>query len=132
MRFLTASGLVLAAFLAGASAHAPAYAQEKSPASGPFQAVGLWRFFHSDGKPFTARLMADQTAATDWGGGEHGIWRWEGKRVHVYYTDGWDDVLYARGKGFRKAGYAPGDSRCAKPSNDTKAEFLSKDPKASP
>ncbi len=98
----------------------------------PFDPVGLWRFHHTDGTPFHARLKADQTAATDWEGGERGIWRWEGDRVRVYYTDGWDDVLYLRDGAYRKAGYAPGADRCGAPSNDTGAEKLSGDPAAKP
>ncbi len=105
-----------------------------SPASAanPFEPVGLWRFYHTDGTPFLARLLADQTATTDWAGGETGIWRWEGDRVRLYYTDGWDDVLYRRDGAFRKSGHAPGADRCAAPSNDTGADFLSRDPAAKP
>lgn len=98
----------------------------------PFDPVGLWRFHHTDGTPFNARLKADQTATTDWAGGESGIWRWEGDRVRVYYTDGWDDVLYARAGTFRKSGYAPGADRSGPASNDTGAEKLSGDPAAKP
>ncbi len=101
-------------------------------AADAFQPVGLWRFFHSDGQPFLARLQADQSATTDFGQGEVGIWRWEGSRVRLYYTDGWDDLLYLQDGKFRKAGYAPGADRCAAPSNDTAAEHLSDDPKAKP
>ena len=101
-----------------------------APKPGPFQPVGLWRFHHTDGTPFLARLMADQSATTDWGGGERGIWRWEGARVRVVYTDGWDDVLYLRDGRFRKAGYEPNADRCGTSSNDTGAEKLSDDPAA--
>lgn len=101
-------------------------------AANPFEPVGLWRFYHTDGTPFLARLMADQTATTDWDGGERGVWRWEGDRVRVFYTDGWDDLLYRRNGAFRKSGYAPGADRCAPPSNDTGAEHLSADPTSSP
>lgn len=101
-------------------------------ASNPFEAVGLWRFYHTDGTPFLARLMPDHTATTTWGAGETGIWRWEGERVRLYYTDGWDDVLYRRDGAFRKSGYAPGADRCAPPTNDTGADHLSPDPAAKP
>jgi hypothetical protein len=70
-------------------------------ADGGFQPVGLWRFFHTDGSAFLARLRPDQSATTDFGQGEVGIWRWEGDRVRLYYTDGYD-VLYRRDGGFRK------------------------------
>ncbi|WP_374447089.1 hypothetical protein [Stella sp.] len=96
----------------------------------PFQPVGLWRFFHTDGSAFLARLHPDQSATTDFGQGEVGIWRWEGDRVRLYYTDGWDDLLYRRDGGFRKSGWAPGADRCRAPSNDTAAERLSDDPRA--
>ena len=95
-----------------------------------FDPVGLWRFHHTDGTAFLARLKPDQTATTDWAGGERGIWRWEGQRVRIYYTDGWDDVLYARDGGFRKSGYAPEADRCGPASNDTGAEKLLDDPAA--
>lgn len=98
----------------------------------PFDPVGLWRFHHTDGTPFHAWLKPDQTATTDWAGGERGIWRWEGGRVRVYYTDGWDDVLYAAGGAYRKAGYAPDADRCGPPSNDTAAEKVSGNPAAKP
>jgi hypothetical protein len=101
-------------------------------ADGGFQPVGLWRFFHTDGSAFLARLRPDQSATTDFGQGEVGIWRWEGDRVRLYYTDGWDDVLYRRDGGFRKSGWAPGADRCGTPSNDTVAEHLSADPAAKP
>ncbi|MGE0714425.1 MAG: hypothetical protein AB7P02_03200 [Alphaproteobacteria bacterium] len=95
----------------------------------PFRPVGLWRFFHTDGSSFLARLRADQFATTDFGTGEVGIWRWEGDRVRALFTDGWDDLLYALpGGGFRKSGWAPGADRCAAPSNDTAAVKLSDDP----
>ena len=118
--FLAAAVGVLAA--AAASAQSPS----------PFQPTGLWRFHHTDGTPFLARLRPDQTATTDWEGGERGIWRWEGQRVRLVYTDGWDDVLYAVDGKFHKAGYAPAADRCAKPSNDTVAEKLSDQPDATP
>lgn len=96
-----------------------------------FNPVGRWRFFHTDGKPFTARLAPDQTAATDFGGGEHGIWRWEGQSVRVIYTDGWDDVLTrSPDRRFTKTGWSPGADRCAQPSNRGPAEHLSADPGA--
>jgi hypothetical protein len=117
--------LGLAAILLGLACQ-PAAAAE------PFQPVGLWRFFHTDGTPFLARLQKDQSATSDWGEGEVGIWRWEGSRVRLYYTDGWDDVLYLQDGKFRKAGYAPGADRCAAPSNDTRVEHLSDDPAAKP
>lgn len=98
----------------------------------PFDPVGLWRFRHTDGSAFSARLNADQSAATDFGEGEGGIWRWEGGRVRVMYTDGWDDVLYLRNGEVRKAGYAPEADRCGPASNDTAAEKLSGDPAAKP
>lgn len=97
-----------------------------------FDPVGLWRFHHTDGTPFHASLKAGQTAITDWADGERGIWRWEGDRVRVYYTDGWDDVLYARDGAYRKSGYAPDADRCGPASNDTGAEKLSSDPSLKP
>lgn len=109
-----------------------ALASVGASAADAFQPVGLWRFFHTDGSPFLARLQADQSATTDFGQGEVGIWRREGTRVRMYYTDGWDDVLYLQDGKFRKAGYAPGADRCAAPSNDTAAERLSDDPAAKP
>ena len=111
---------------------AAALAQSPGQSTKPFQPVGLWRFHHTDGTPFLARLKPDQTAITDWGGGETGIWRWEGARVRLVYTDGWDDVLYLANDQFHKAGYAPEADRCAAPSNDTAAEKLSDKPEATP
>ena len=94
-----------------------------------FDPVGRWRFFHTDGTPFTARLGADQTAATDWDGGEHGIWRWEGAMVRMIYTDGWDDLLSIAPDGhFVKHGWGPQADRCGSASNQTNAERLSADP----
>ena len=98
----------------------------------PFDPVGLWRFHHTDGSAFHGWLKPDQTATTDFDGGERGIWRWEGQRVRVYYTDGWDDVLYAAAGVYRKAGYAPDADRCGPASNDTVAEKVSGDPAAKP
>jgi hypothetical protein len=106
-----------------------AHAADAKP---PFDLVGLWRFHHTDGTPFHAWLKSDQTATTDWAGGERGVWRWEGARVRVYYTDGWDDVLYARDGAYRKAGYAPDADRCGPASNDTEAEKVSGDSTARP
>jgi hypothetical protein len=95
----------------------------------PFDPVGRWRFFHTDGTPFTARLSADHTAATDWQGGEHGIWRWEGAAVRVLYTDGWDDLLAVTPNGrFTKRGWEPDADRCRSASNETAADHLSTDP----
>ena len=94
-----------------------------------FDPVGRWRFFHTDGTPFTARLAADQTATTDWGGGEHGIWRWEAGKVRMIYTDGWDDLLSVGTDGhFIKQGWSPDADRCAAASNQTGVERLSTDP----
>jgi len=108
------------------------YAVVAGDAKPAFDPVGLWRFHHTDGTPFHAWLKPDQTATTDWAGGERGIWRWEGERVRVYYTDGWDDVLYARDGAYRKSGYAPGADRCGPASNDAGAEKLSGDPTSKP
>jgi len=107
----------------------PVHAQPAS--THKFEPVGRWRFFHTDGTPFTARLAPDQTAATNWEGGEHGIWRWDGESVRVIYTDGWDDLLTLRPDGtFSKRGWEPGTDRCDAASNDTRAERLSTDPGA--
>ena len=96
-----------------------------------FDPVGRWRFFHTDGTAFTARLAPDQTAATNWEGGEHGIWRWEGDAVRVIYTDGWDDLLVLGSDGhFAKRGWSPDADRCAAASNEAPAERLSTDPGA--
>ncbi|GEM_PF-3019356 len=101
----------------------------QQPTPHPFDPVGRWRFVHTDGKPFNARLMPDQSATTDFGAGERGIWRWEGQAVRVMYTDGWDDLLsLAPGGGYVKAGWAPDADRCAAPSNRAAAEKLSGDP----
>ncbi|MEJ0016797.1 MAG: hypothetical protein WDN25_09540 [Acetobacteraceae bacterium] len=95
----------------------------------PFDPVGRWRFFHTDGTPFAARLSADQTAATNFGGGEHGIWRWEGNAVRMIYTDGWDDLVALAPDGqFTKRGWGPDADRCGPASNQAKAERLSSDP----
>lgn len=94
-----------------------------------FDPVGRWRFFHTDGTAFTARLAPDQTAATDWEGGEHGIWRWEGGAVRVIYTDGWDDQLTQAADGsFVKRGWSPDADRCGPASNQAGAQRLSADP----
>lgn len=98
----------------------------------PFQPVGLWRFFHTDGSAFLARLHPDQSATTTFGQGEVGIWRWEGDHVRLYYTDGWDDLLYRRDGAFRKSAWKPGADRCGAPTNDTPAQHLSDDPRAAP
>jgi hypothetical protein len=96
-----------------------------------FDPVGRWTFHHTDGTPFTARLAPDQSAATNWEGGEHGIWRWEGNAVRMIYTDGWDDLLVPGADGvFTKRGWSPDADRCAPPSNETAAQRLSTDPGA--
>lgn len=106
----------------------PTSAQQPAPTR-PFDPVGRWRFFHTDGTPFTARLAADQSAATDWDGGEHGIWRWDGSAVRVIYTDGWDDLLAVAPAGaFTKRGWSPEADRCGAASNQTAAQRLSTDP----
>jgi hypothetical protein len=105
----------------------PAVAQQ-APARA-FDPVGRWQFHHTDGTAFIARLAADQSAATDWEGGEHGIWRWEGAAVRVIYTDGWDDLLMLGPSGsFVKKGWSPDADRCAAASNETAAQRLSTDP----
>jgi hypothetical protein len=105
----------------------PAFAQQ-SPVRA-FNPVGRWRFHHTDGTPFIARLAPDQSAATNWEGGERGIWRWEGKAVRVIYTDGWDDLLILGPSGsFSKRGWSPESDRCAPPANETGAQRLSTEP----
>lgn len=99
------------------------------PAAG-FDPVGLWRFHHTDGSVFHGRLYPDQTATTDFGEGERGIWRAEGEAVRMLYTDGWDDLLMADGDGFRKESWEPGADRCGPPTNANPAERLSSDPDA--
>ena len=95
----------------------------------PFEAVGRWQFRHTDGSPFTGRLMPDKTASTDFGKGEHGIWRWQGTALHMMYTDGWDDVLTLEADGrFTKRAWGPGADRCGPPTNSGSAERLSADP----
>ncbi len=127
MRRLSLHLLLIAAALLPGGAHAA-----DAPKPSAFQPVGLWRFHHTDGTPFLARLSADQSAKTDWAGGERGLWRWEGERVRIVYTDGWDDVLYVKDGKFRKSGYEPNASRCGTASNDTTAEKLSERPDAKP
>lgn len=118
-RFLLGLGLLIL----------PVSGWAQQPAPHPFDPVGRWRFFHTDGKPFNARLMPDQSASTDFGSGERGIWRWEGQAVRVMYTDGWDDLLSLTANGgYVKAGWAPDADRCAAPSNRAAAEKVSGDP----
>jgi hypothetical protein len=117
----------LTTVLAAAAALPPSVRADTPPR--PFDPVGRWRFLHTDGSPFTARLAADHSAATDFGGGEHGIWRWEGSAVRMVYTDGWDDLVSLAPDGvFAKRGWAPEADRCAPPSNQTKAERIAADP----
>lgn len=117
------AGFAVAMLVATSSGHA-----QQSPAH-KFDPVGRWRFHHTDGSAFTARLAPDQSAATNWEGGEHGIWRWEGNAVRVIYTDGWDDLLSMKPDGsFSKRGWEPNADRCGPASNDTPAQKLSADP----
>jgi hypothetical protein len=117
----------VAVTLLAAISMAPAHAQPTRA----FDPVGRWQFHHTDGTPFIARLAADQSAATNWEGGEHGIWRWEGDKVRMIYTDGWDDLLVpGPGGAFSKRGWSPDADRCATPSNETAARHLSTDPGA--
>ena len=123
---MTGRGLAMVALVAAIGS-----ASAQPAARHDFDPVGRWRFFHTDGKPFIARLAADQTAATDFGGGdgERGIWRWEGQSVRVIYTDGWDDLLSRTADGhFSKAGWSPEADRCGPPSNRAAAEQISADP----
>jgi hypothetical protein len=123
IRVLLVGAALLAGFMMPASA-------QPAPARG-FDPVGRWQFHHTDGTAFIARLAADQSAATDWEGGEHGIWRWEGSGVRVIYTDGWDDLLVLAPNGsFTKKGWSPEADRCAAASNETAAQRLSTDPGA--
>ena len=93
----------------------------------PFNPVGEWRAYHSDGKPFEMVLRADKTAETDFGKGEKGIWRWEGERVRVLFTDGWDDVIERHEGALRKRSWEPGADRCGPPTNVGPVEPLSND-----
>ncbi len=110
-----------------------------SPAAaegGDFDVVGLWRFHDGDGSVFHARLYADQTASTDLGqNGERGIWRHEelpngAVAVRILYTDGWDDLLLAKGEGFTKRSWDSRSDRCGPPGSETAAEYLSANPDA--
>src|SRR3954452_2297936 len=123
-------GLAVLLVLGGLLTVAPAGQAEQTPPHA-FDPVGRWRFFHTDGTAFTARLAADHSAATDWESGERGIWRWEGEVVRVIYTDGWDDALSLEPDGrFTKTGWSPEADRCGAPSNRTTADRLSDDPGA--
>jgi len=93
----------------------------------PFNPVGEWRAYHSDGKPFQMVLRADNTAETDFGKGEKGIWRWEGERVRVLFTDGWDDVIESHEGALRKRSWGPGADRCGPSTNSGPVEPQSKD-----
>lgn len=116
------------AVLIGLSLLATRTARAQTP---PFNPVGCWRFLHTDGKPFTGRLTADQNATTDFGGGERGIWRWEGAALRMLYTSGWDDLLTREPDGrFIKRAWAPGVDRCGPPTNHGPAEWLNADPDA--
>jgi len=94
-------------------------------ATRPFNPVGEWQAYHSDGKPFRMHLRADKTAETDFGAGEQGIWRWEGETVRVLFTDGWDDVIERHDGGLRKRSWEPGADRCGPPTNTGPVESLS-------
>lgn len=113
---------LLAVLVAG-----PAMAQDAPKPA--FDPVGRWKMYHTDGTTFIARLTADQQATTNFGGGEHGIWRPEGNAIRILYTDGWDDLLVRHSDAaFGKRGWAPGDDRCGPSANDTRAEHISIDP----
>lgn len=92
----------------------------------PFNPVGEWRAYHTDGKPFQMVLRADKSAETDFGKGEKGIWRWEGETVRVMFTDGWDDVIELHDGALRKRSWEPGADRCGPSTNSGPVESMSK------
>ncbi len=95
----------------------------------PFDPVGRWRFLHTDGSPFIGRLAPDQTATSNFGTGERGIWRWEGNAVRMMYTSGWDDLLVREADGrFVKRAWGPGADRCGPPTNQGPAERITTEP----
>ena len=87
--------------------------------------AGRWRLRHTDGSTFVITLADDGSATSDFGSGETGAWRREGGRLHAFWTDGWDDVIYLAPDGsWRKAAWGPETPRGGPPLNDAPAERL--------
>lgn len=89
-----------------------------------YDPAGRWSVQHTDGSEFVITLHKDGTAESTFGEGERGAWRVEGETVHVFWTDGWDDIIYRNGPGFRKSAWEPGARRDGDPTNDGPAKKL--------
>ncbi len=88
---------------------------------------GVWATVDKDGDPFDLVIFPNGQAVTNWtkgppgAEGERGVWRREGNRLLVFYTDGWTDVLESVDGQIRHRGYAPGVSLEGPPTNEAPA-----------
>jgi len=91
----------------------------------PFNPVGRWKIFHTDGAPILVTLYPNHKAESDWQEGEKGTWLWIEGRLVMRWKDGWRDLITLREGRFEKLGYAPGNRDLKNPSNRTAAYRLS-------
>lgn len=90
----------------------------------PFQAVGRWRMYHTDGTPIIVTLYKNHSALSDWENGSRGHWKWVNGHLVMRWKDGWRDVITLTEGRYEKLGYAPGNRDIAAPSNRTAAYKL--------
>lgn len=90
----------------------------------PFQPVGRWKLYHTDGSPLLVTLYPNHQARSNWQNGTKGHWRWVEGRLVMRWKDGWRDVVTLRDGRFEKLGYAPGNRDPLAPSNRTVAYKL--------
>lgn len=88
----------------------------------PFDPVGHWKLAHTDKTLFYITLNADGTGFSYWESGSPGNWKFQGDRLVCTWKDGWTDIIFKEGDGFKKFGYEPGKKPEGPPTNTTKAE----------
>lgn len=111
--------LLVAVPALGCAPAPPAKTAEQPP---PFDPLGHWKLAHTDGTIFYITLKPDGSGHSYWMNGSPGTWKFDGDRLVCSWDDGWTDIIFKEGDGFKKIAYEPGRKPEGKPTNTTKAE----------
>jgi hypothetical protein len=109
-----------------------AKAPERAPAS-KISYVGTWSAADDQGQVFDLIIFPNGQAVSNWtkgsGGaqGKRGFWRVDTNRLLVFFQDGWTDVIFDSGDGFKRRGFEPGSDVNGSPKIESAAKRLDAD-----
>jgi len=92
--------------------------------------TGTWTVKDDQGRSFDIIIYPNGQAVSNWtegpagARGERGFWRVANNRLHVFFQDGWTDVISEADEGFQHRGFEPGTAMEGPPKNQSAARRI--------